>query len=118
MPSSAWNSSRESVDTTRAGLAATGVSLRGSASNSAGLASGVTSRAFGAAGSMPRSNEPWAGSASISRARSIKIPSSASVRADPTCATIFRRPPWYSAICTAVAPDAVRTRRIHATARA
>ena len=80
------------------------------------LASGVTSRACGAAGSMPRSNEPWEGSASISRARSSRIPSSASVCADPTCATIFRRPPSYSAICTAVAPDAVRTRRIHATA--
>ena len=115
-PSSAWNSTRESVDTTRAGPAAAGTSPGGSASNSAGAAAGVTSRACGAAGSMPRSNDPWAGSASISRARSSRIPSSASVCADPTCATIFRRPPSYSAICTAVAPDAVRTRRIHATA--
>jgi hypothetical protein len=88
----------------------------GSASNSAGAASLVTSRARGAAGSIPRSNAPWAGSASLSRARSSKIPSSASVCADPTCATIFLRPPSYPAICTAVAPDAVRTRRIHATA--
>ena len=115
-PSRAWNSTRESVDTTRASQAAAGVSPGEPASNSAGAASRVTSRARGVTGSMPRSNEPWAGSASISRARSRRIPSSASVCADPTCSTIFRRPPSYSAICTAIAPDAVRTRRIHATA--
>jgi hypothetical protein len=40
------------------------------------------------------------------------------VWADPTCATTrSRRPPMYSAICTAVAPEAVRTLRTNATAR-
>ena len=37
--------------------------------------------------------------------------------ADPTWATIRCRPPAYSAICTAVAPDPVRTRRMNATRR-
>ena len=36
-------------------------------------------------------------------------------RFNPICATIRRRPLTDSAICTAVAPEAVRTRRIHAT---
>lgn len=61
-------------------------------------------------------DEPWAGSASISRARSARSPARPPYAQTPTCATIFRRPPTDSAICTAVAPDAVRTRRIHATA--
>jgi hypothetical protein len=45
-------------------------------------------------------------------------PNSASSRADPTCRTIRRRPPTDSAICTAAAPEAVRTRRTLATAEA
>ena len=63
MPSSAWNRTRESVDTTRAGLAAAGASPGGSAPNSVGAAvGGATSRACGTAASMPRSKVPWAGS--------------------------------------------------------
>ena len=54
---------------------------------------------------------------SNSRARAIKIPSSASECADPTCWTIRWRPSTYSAICTAVAPDVVRTRRMNTTRR-
>src|SRR5690606_20166527 len=69
----------------------------------------------GAEGSKPRSNSPCPGSSNSSRARATSSPSSASVCADPTWATIRRRPSTYSAICTAVAPEAVRTRRIHAT---
>lgn len=45
----------------------------------------------------------------------ISSPSSASVCADPTRATIRRRPFIWSTTYTAVAPDAVRTRRIPAT---
>src|SRR5690606_21856242 len=73
--------------------------------------SGVT----GGLGSIPKSSTPWAGSSSNSRARASSTPSSASVWAEPTCLTIRCRPPAYSAICTAVAPEAVRTRRMNAT---
>ncbi len=41
--------------------------------------------------------------------------SSASVCADPTCSMILLRRPSFSAICTAVAPDAVLTLRMNAT---
>jgi hypothetical protein len=58
MPSRAWNSSRESVATTRGGPVAAGAPPGGSVSNSAGAASLVTSRARGATGSMPRSKAP------------------------------------------------------------
>src|SRR5690606_13988853 len=73
--------------------------------------SGVT----GGLGSIPKSSTPWAGSSSNSRARASSTPSSASVWAEPTCLTIRCRPSAYSAICTAVAPEAVRTRRMNAT---
>ena len=48
---------------------------------------------------------------------SLDSPSSASSRADPTWRTIRRRPATDSAICTAVDPEAVRTRRTQATNR-
>ncbi len=47
---------------------------------------------LGAAGSRPRSSSPCPGSSSSSRARSTSSPSSASVCAEPTWATIRRRP--------------------------
>lgn len=53
--------------------------------------------------------------------RAARVPAASSARArprygaEPTCAMIRRRPTTDTAICTAVAPDAVRTRRIHAT---
>src|SRR4051794_28566166 len=55
-----------------------------------------------------------AGSVSSSRACSDSTPTSASVCAEPTWTRIRGRPAEYSATCTAVAPDAVRTRRMNA----
>src|SRR6188508_2724786 len=45
------------------------------------------------------------------------MPSSASVRAEPTWARITTRPRSLRATCTATAPEAVRTFRTYATAR-
>lgn len=49
------------------------------------------------------------------RALARSTPSSASVWAEPSCFTIRCRPATYSAICTAVAPEAVRIRLMNAT---
>lgn len=87
----------------------------GSANNPASCRAGGTSGTFLGAGSISRSSSPCPGSASIPRACSSRRPSSASVCAEPPCVTIRRRPSTYSAICTAVAPEAVHTRRTHAT---
>jgi hypothetical protein len=76
-----------------------------------GLWAGVTS----GVGSMPRSSASCPDGSSRARALAVSTPSSASVCADPTCFTIRCRPPTHSAICTAVAPDAVRTRRMNTT---
>ena len=99
------------------GAATTGHLLTGAASpaKSACCAGVPINRAFGDADSIPSPSSPWSGLSSSWRARSTSSPSSASLCAEPTCTTIRRRPPTDSAICTAVAPEAVRTRRIHAT---
>lgn len=87
-----------------------------SANNPAG-ADGVTMTAFATTGVIPRSRIPCWSSASSRFASSISNPSSASSRAEPTWRTIRRRPATDSAICTAVAPEAVRTLRTQATSR-
>lgn len=62
-----------------------------------------------------RSRSPCLGSSNGSGAPSTRSPSLARVWAEPTWATI-RSPFRESAICAAVAPEAVRPRRIHARA--
>lgn len=58
------------------------------ASNRAGSAAGAARPTTGTAGSTPRSSTPCPGSSSRARARASSIPSSASVRAEPTWVTI------------------------------
>src|SRR5690606_1642984 len=99
---SASYSTREEVPTTRGG--AIGPRSRAAepgSSKSAATGGRPISGTLGAAGSRPRSNSPCPGSSNSSRARATSSPSSASVCADPTWATIRRRPSTYSAICTA-----------------
>ena len=78
----------------------------GGAANS-GVTSGV--------GSTSRSRASCPAGSNNSLARAISTPNSAGECADPTCLTIRWRPSTYSAICTAIAPDAVRTRRMNTT---
>jgi hypothetical protein len=115
---SASNSNPEDVLSTRAAGTVGGrigsVDGPGNRVDAVGAGTIASSRV---AGVMPRSNAPWPSSTSSRRARSISSPSSASSRAEPTCRTIRRRSCTDSAICTAVAPEAVRTRRIQATIR-
>jgi hypothetical protein len=85
--------------------------------NNAGCPGAGTIAARLACGAIPRSSTPCRSSWSRHRASSMSSPSSASQRAEPTCRTILRRPATDSAICTAVDPDAVRTRRTQATSR-
>jgi len=85
--------------------------------NSPACVAGATIVAFGIGGVIPRSRTPCWSSASSRCASSIRSPSSASSRAEPTWRTIRRRPATDSAICTAVAPEAVRTLRTQATSR-
>ena len=64
------------------------------------------------AASSPRSSSGCP-SFSRSRAACINTASSTSSWAEPRCATIRRVPPRLSTICTAVAPDEVRTLRMN-----